>query len=256
VEDVATVKPAGRVSVKLMPVKAVAEFGLLMEKVSVVVFPVKIGLAVKDLLIEGGAITVRVDVPNPVPVVLGPVSAEVIGLLTFVYCPATLPNTLTEIVQFALAESVPPLTLIERVPDTAVVVAPVNVPAVQEVASPLGVAITKPTGRVSVKPTPVKADPLGLVKANRRVLVPPCAIGEVRKLFERVGTTGRGHPLMVILSRRTEAVAWFPLVAAVMRNQVVLAPVVAAVPVAAGCHEPFVAGVVLTSEKLVPSVLE
>jgi hypothetical protein len=42
----------------------------------------------------------------------------------------------------------------------------------------------------------------------------------------------------------------------VIRNQVVLAPVVVAVPVAAGCHEPFVAAVGLTSEKLVPSALE
>jgi hypothetical protein len=190
-----------------MPVKAVAAFGLMMEKVSVVVFPVKIGLAVKDLLIEGGPITVREEVPNPVPVVLGPVSVEVIELLTFVYCPATLPRTLTEIVQFALAESVPPLTLIERVPDAAVVVAPVNVPLVQEVASPFGVATTKPSGRVSVYPTPAKSDPLGLVNVKRRVLVPPWAMGEVRKLFERVGTTGRGQPLMVILSRSIEAVA-------------------------------------------------
>ena len=58
-EELATVKPLGRVSVKLTPVSPVEVLGLLMEKVSVVVLPVKMGLALKDLAITGGSTTVR-----------------------------------------------------------------------------------------------------------------------------------------------------------------------------------------------------
>lgn len=54
-----TSKPLGRESVNPTPVNAVAALGLLMDRVNVVEFPVKIGLAVKDLLITGGSITVR-----------------------------------------------------------------------------------------------------------------------------------------------------------------------------------------------------
>ena len=54
VEELPTVNPAGSVSVKLMPVKVVAVFGLEMEKAKVVVLPVKMGFAVKDFEITGG----------------------------------------------------------------------------------------------------------------------------------------------------------------------------------------------------------
>lgn len=97
-----------------------------------------------------------------------------IGVLTFVYDPATFPNTFTEIVQLALAESVPPLTVMPVVDGFAVIVAPVNVPTVQEVTTPLGVAINNPVGKVSEKPTPVNAvDALGLASVNRRTLLVP-----------------------------------------------------------------------------------
>ena len=138
----------------------------------------------------------------------GPVSVEVIGVLTLVYDPATFPNTLTEIVQLALAESVAPLKLMPVVPDVAVMVPPVNVPTVQDVANPLGVATNNPVGRVSEKPTPVNAvEAFGLARVKRKVLLVPCGIGDVRKDLESVGLTGRGHPVIVILSRSTEAVA-------------------------------------------------
>ena len=58
-----TSNPAGRVSVKLIPVRVADMFGLLMEKVSVVVLPVKMGLAANDLAITGGATTVSEEVP-------------------------------------------------------------------------------------------------------------------------------------------------------------------------------------------------
>lgn len=59
----ATSKPAGRVSVKLIPVSAVEVFGLVIEKLSVVLLPVKMGFAVNDLAMAGGATTVNDDVP-------------------------------------------------------------------------------------------------------------------------------------------------------------------------------------------------
>ena len=59
----ATDKPAGKTSVKATPVRIVDAFGLTMLKLRVVVLPVKIGFAVKDLLMTGGAITVSEEVP-------------------------------------------------------------------------------------------------------------------------------------------------------------------------------------------------
>lgn len=142
---------------------------------------------------------------------MGPVSADVILPLTLVYCPATLPNTFTEIVQLALAESVALLRLMSVVPDVAVSVPPVREPVVQEVERPFGVAINRPVGRVSEKPTPVKAVAvLGFVRVNRKVLVLPRGIGEVRKLFESVGSMGRAQPVIWMLSRYIVAVVAEP----------------------------------------------
>ena len=63
-------------------------------------------------------------------------------------------------------------------------------------------AINKPVGRVSVKPTPVNAVAvLGLVSVKVRALFVPCAIVVGEKAFESVGTTGRGQPVMVMPSR-------------------------------------------------------
>jgi len=50
----------------------------------VVVLPVKIGFAVKDLAITGGSMTVSEDVPMPLEVVFGPESVDETLLLTFV----------------------------------------------------------------------------------------------------------------------------------------------------------------------------
>ena len=138
----------------------------------------------------------------------GPVSVDSILLLMLVYEPATTPCTSTESVQLAFAESVPPLTSIMEVPDVAVTVAPVNVPVVQFWASPFGVAINKPVGRVSANPTPVNAvDAFGLANVNVRVLVLPCGIVVGENAFESVGSTGRGQPVIITLSKYKGAVA-------------------------------------------------
>lgn len=83
-DEVTTSSPAGRVSVKLTPVNIVAVLGLLIVNVSAVELPVKMGFAVKALLMTGGATTVKEAVPKPVEDVLAPVSVEVIVPLTFV----------------------------------------------------------------------------------------------------------------------------------------------------------------------------
>ena len=56
---VATVKPAGNVSVKPMPLSAEPMFGFVIVNVSVDVFPVKMDAGENDLARTGGAITVR-----------------------------------------------------------------------------------------------------------------------------------------------------------------------------------------------------
>jgi hypothetical protein len=62
-EPVLTVRPAGSVSVKATPVRVEAVFGFRIEKLRMVVLPVKIGLAVNVFEMTGGAMTVRFAVP-------------------------------------------------------------------------------------------------------------------------------------------------------------------------------------------------
>lgn len=80
----ATDSPKGNTSVNATPVKPVDALGLVMSKSSEVVLPVKIGFALNDLAITGEATTVNEDVPEPVAVVLGPESVEVMLPLTLV----------------------------------------------------------------------------------------------------------------------------------------------------------------------------
>lgn len=154
------------------------------------------------------------------------------GLLVFVYDPATFPNTLTEMVQFALVDNVAPLKLIRVVPAVAVVVPPVSVPVVQAVVKPSGVAINKPVGRVSEKPTPVNELAFGLISVNRNTLLFPCWIGDVRKLFERVGSTFvLGQPVITTLSTHRWALPMDFSPSALIRKEVVPVPDVVAVKV-------------------------
>ena len=60
---VATTRPLGSVSVNATPVSAAEIFGLLIESVNVMLLPVRMELAPKDLAMTGGATTVSDDVP-------------------------------------------------------------------------------------------------------------------------------------------------------------------------------------------------
>jgi hypothetical protein len=107
-----TVTPAGNVSENLMPDSELDTFGLFTVKVKVDVLPVKIESGAKDLARTGGAITVRVEAPNPLEVVLVPLSVALIFPLTFWYWPAIAPVTVTLKVQLPLAASDPPVNAI------------------------------------------------------------------------------------------------------------------------------------------------
>ena len=100
----------------------------------------------KPLLIVGGSSTVTVAVLLVVPV---PPSVELIAPVVLLFNPEDVPLTLTVIVQLLLAANAPPLAkLIAVVFCVAVTVPP------QALLKPLGVATTRPLGRVSLKAMP------------------------------------------------------------------------------------------------------
>ena len=149
-----------------------------------------------------------------------------------------MPVTFTENVQVtfvavAVVASVAPLRLMADEPATAMMVCPVMLPLAEQlgVVKPLGVAMTRPSGRASVKFTPVKALEFGLVTVNVRVLgLVGMDAGE--KAFAKVGGLGAGQPVIVTLSINTLAPG-FAEAAPVILNlkAVVLEPVAAANPV-------------------------
>jgi len=183
--------------------------------------------------------------------VLGPLSVAVMLPLVLVWFPVVLPVTVTLNEQVPLAVKEAPVSEIVRV-EAVVVTVPPHAEAVPS-------ATDNPAGSTSVNEMPLKAIPvLGLVILKASVLVLPWTMLVGEKDLESVGGLGRGQPVMVISSRCTLAVDLAaPRPAVVIRNQVVLMPLVAAVPVTAGCHEPLVAFVMeKTSGKLLPSLLE
>ena len=196
-----TVRPAGKLSVKLTPVRAVPVLGFRIENVNAVDEPVKMGFAVKDLAITGGSITVSVAVPIPLDVVFGPVAVEETLLLTFGYVPAAAPVTVTLIVQVPLAAIVPLVSAIVR---GAV---RVSVPPLQ--AAEVADATVRPEGRISEKETPVKEVPVfGFVNVKVSVLVVPVPIEIGEKLLERFGAVGRAQPVKVTSSIRSSPLAF------------------------------------------------
>jgi len=89
--EVATVTPAGSVSVKLIPVRFCVAFGLLMVNVSEVVAPSSTLEAPNALVIVGGVATVSVaEAVLPVPPL-----ADVTAPLVLFFTPAVAPVTVT-----------------------------------------------------------------------------------------------------------------------------------------------------------------
>jgi hypothetical protein len=144
----ATTTLAGNESLKATPAKGSGlAAGLVMVKVSVETPPGAIADGLNALAIDGGPSTWMVAVAvAPVPP-----SLEVTLLVVFTFTPAAVPVTFTLNVQEPLAASVPPLRLTTPVPCVAVIV-----PPPQDPVSPLGVEITRPEGKVSLNPIPVR----------------------------------------------------------------------------------------------------
>lgn len=141
-----TVNPVGSVSLKATPVSAtVLPAGFVMVSVSDDVPLTGIVTGTNTFAIEGGATTLTLAEAVP-PV---PPSVEVIALVVLFCCPAAVPVTFTENVHEPVAASEAPERLSAPVPCVAVIVPPPHEPA-----SPLGVEMTKPAGRVSLNEIP------------------------------------------------------------------------------------------------------
>jgi hypothetical protein len=168
---VATTNPAGKLSVKEMPI-SVSGFpaGFETAKVKLVVPPSGIEVAPKALEIDGGPSTATLAVAVlPIPIL------EV--TVTELFCvPTPIPCTFTEKVQLAPAASVAPVRLIlDRLT--------VNVPPPQEPFT--GGARIKPPGKLSVKAILVRLPcALGFKTVKLRLVVPENGMEAVPKLLK------------------------------------------------------------------------
>ena len=162
---VATNTLAGNVSVKATPAWGSAfAAGLVMVKVRVETPFGPIVDGENALAIDGGASTWIVAVADP-PV---PPSVEVTLPVVFTFEPAVVPVTFTLNVHEALGPRLAPERLMVVVFWVAVIVPPPQLPV-----KPLGVEMTRPAGRPSVKPTPVSVLASGLLMVKLRLVLPP-----------------------------------------------------------------------------------
>jgi hypothetical protein len=133
----------GSVSLKATPLRSTVVFGLLMVKDTVVVPFSGMLPAPNAFAIVGGATTV-IDAFEVLP---APPSVEVTSTL-LLFTPAEVPCTLTVTVQLAPPARVPAESVTWLEPAVAVAVPP------QLFVSPLGVATTRPDGKLSVNAIP------------------------------------------------------------------------------------------------------
>jgi hypothetical protein len=180
-EELATVSPAGSVSVNATPVSAtVLAAGLVMVNCNEVVAFSGIVVGLKALVMDGGATTVSVAVFDVEPV---PPSVEVITLVVLFFAPAAAPVTFTKNVQELLAAIVPPARVTDEEPAVAVMV-----PLPQPPDKPLGEETTRPAGKVSLKLIPVSVVvALGLVSPKLIVDSPFKGMEIGENAFEIVG---------------------------------------------------------------------
>jgi hypothetical protein len=179
---VATTSPAGRLSVKPIPVSGIVfAAGLLIVNVRLAE-PLRGMLAApKAFTIVGGVATVKFAVAVlPVP----PFVEETVPVV-FTKLPDAVPVTFTVNVQVLLAAIVPPVNEMLPEPATAVATPP------QVLVSPFGVATTIPAGSVSVNATPVSvtAFAAGFVIVNVSDVVPFSGRLDAPKAFAIDGGT-------------------------------------------------------------------
>jgi hypothetical protein len=171
---VATSNPAGKLSVKAMPVRLVV-LGFVMVKVRLVLVFRLIWAAPNAFEIVGGASTIMLaEAVLPVPPLV-----ELTALVVLFFWPAVVPVTLTVTLHDALAATLPPLRLIDPLPAVAVTVPP------QALETAGGVAITSPAGSESVNASPFSATvfPAGFVIVKLRLVVPFSGIVAAPKAF-------------------------------------------------------------------------
>jgi hypothetical protein len=174
----AATRPAGKVSLKAIPVSGTDAFGLVTVKVNDVEPFNGTDAAPNALLKVGGATTVMEEV-EVFPV---PPSVEVTVTL-LLFTPAVVPVTFTLKVHCVLVARLAPLRAMEPAPETAVIV-----PPPQEPVSPLGLATVRPAGRVSVNPTPPKVMlPGGLAIVNVSEVDPPTGMVAAPKPLVMLG---------------------------------------------------------------------
>ncbi len=179
---IAATRPAGKLSVKPTPVSDDEAFGLVMVKVSVVLWPILIDAAPKFLRIDGGegALTPT----EAVAALPGSLSLEVTVLVVLFFAPAVLAVTFTENVQLAPAPSVAPVRDTFEPAAVAAIEPPPHDPV-----RPLGVATTSPEGKLSVKLTLVSdvGDVFGLLMVKDRLVLCPIVIDVVPNVLVNCG---------------------------------------------------------------------
>jgi len=143
---VATTIPAGNGSINATPFRALL-LGLVIVSVRLVVPFNGILAAPNAFPIDGGATTVTLaDAVPPLPL-----SVAVTWLVVLFFTPAVVPVTLIENWHCAFWAIEAPVKDTAPLPATAVIVPPPQLPA-----RPFGVDTTRPAGRLSVKPMPVR----------------------------------------------------------------------------------------------------
>ena len=173
--------PAGKVSLNVMSVSAVAEFVLLIVKLSDVE-PFNGTLPAPNALASTGGATTVTAALAVFPV---PASFEVLVTELF-FTPAVAPVTSkviahTVITQEEVTASVPPARLTDEAPAAAVMV------PVQVVITFGGVATSRPAGRLSVNAKPVSARlELGLAIAKLSDVEPPSGMDAAPNVLEMV----------------------------------------------------------------------
>src|SRR5260370_3983477 len=167
-------------SVNPIPFSIVPPLGLLIVNVSETLWFSATVAAPKDLVMLGGATTVRFAVLLVPPV---PSSVEVTAVVVLLFAPAVVPVTFTENVHPVLAASVAPDKFTEPDPCAAVIVPPPHEPV-----RPLGVATIRPACSMSVNPIPLsEVLPFGLLMVKLSDVDPLNGIVAAPKEFRIVG---------------------------------------------------------------------
>jgi hypothetical protein len=176
----ATTSPAGKLSVKAMPVNGMVLAAGLTIVNDKAIEPFSGTLAPANAVEIAGAdaTAMLADAVAPAPPL-----ADWTAAVVLVYAAETVPITPTVRVHELETARLPPVRITLALPATAVAVPP------QVLASPSGVATCSPDGKVSVKPTPVSATLLaaGLVSVNVRLVVPFTGIAGAPNTFAIAG---------------------------------------------------------------------